>query len=391
MDNKLSQAEILCLLGGAICAVQYSLFVLLKPVLVYGEQALALVAIGLLFISTLGVLLHYTKQLYSPISHEVTVSLGSIMIGLSIAVVTMMFCLMNRILRQNPLVWMAHYLTGYSQYQYASVCLAWSLLIAVFVPLIKYISHRYQIRQAISRKYFHFLAIVMFAPAIAWYTEFTALAFGVGTCIMLVIEYVRIYPAISPQLSAFVGSYYVLFLDARDMRRWIVLSHIYLLLGIATPVCIHQYIFIYHNSQHFRYLWMFKHLGWITVGLGDSMGAIIGTVYGKTRWTRIISSSKSDLLQQLLRIVSSTQNNRTVEGSLGCLIGICAGYGLAGYLEGVSLGSIMDIPYLIVLGVTAVVATLTEAFTEDIDNLVMPLLTCLVYYVLAVVLSMLSE
>lgn len=84
-----------------------------------------------------------------------------------------------------------------------------------------------------KRKLFHALAVIMFVPGVLFEMSFLQLAFGVALSGFIYLEYLR-YFAVWPwgkSLHVFLTE----FIDNRDLGP-VILSHIYLLLGCASPV-----------------------------------------------------------------------------------------------------------------------------------------------------------
>ncbi|GBB91361.1 hypothetical protein RclHR1_01860015 [Rhizophagus clarus] len=152
------------------------------------------------------------------------------------------------------------------------LCIFWIGLIAISLVLFNQMG---QTRKTYSlnskRKYFHFLALVMFIPGYLYEPEFMHLAFSVAFAALIYLEYLRyfaVYP-IGKQLHMFLSE----FLDSRDSGPCI-LSHIYLLIGCAGCIWLDG-TFILANLS-----------GIFTLGLGDSMASIIGKRYGRNRWPK---------------------------------------------------------------------------------------------------------
>jgi hypothetical protein len=123
-------------------------------------------------------------------------------------------------------------------------------------------------------------------------------------------------------------------ISLRDCNNVIALTHIELLVGCAVPVWIWSYLnFSGDFSREFSTLRLLPHLGWITVGIGDSVvsralihfaqcsqAAIVGKFLGRHRWIPENSSLKL--------YFGSSVARRTVEGSVGCYLAmILTSYG----------------------------------------------------------------
>lgn len=185
----------------------------------------------------------------------------------------------------------------------------------------------------------------MFAPFInsSRYRPFLVLAFGVALCLFIVIEYVRVYlPDIHPAISR-VSKFYATFIDSRENPSHFLLSHIYLLVGIALPVWLDSA----HRRQNSSGA-ILPHLGWISIGIGDSMGAIIGTYCGKNNWRG---------------------SSRTLEGSLAMLVAMVVSLIIVTHTS-----TYINNPIIVTsIIVASTLTTLMEAFTSENDNLLLPL------------------
>ena len=96
-----------------------------------------------------------------------------------------------------------------------------------------------------------------------------------------------------PVPARIISDYYGIFLDSRDRNieggcRGLVLTHIYLLAGIAIPVWVWAAMLLLSSNaspltarllvQPKSYL-LLKHLGWLTVGVGDSVVSVQHTIF----------------------------------------------------------------------------------------------------------------
>ena len=160
----------------------------------------------------------------------------------------------------------------------------------------------------------------MFAPTIQINLEFCKLAFAVATGLALIIEYVRVCRI--PPFGLYLHSYMRNYTDSRD-QGVAILTHLYLLTGCAIPL-------------------MTSHplAGVLVLGAGDAAGAIVGSTIGRMRWPNV---------------------NKTVEGTLSGILSILlAQFVLVG-----------EVPAAFVYA--TVITCLVEAWTSQIDNLILPL------------------
>lgn len=194
-------------------------------------------------------------------------------------------------------------------------CFTFALLIASYV--LKLDNSMLDSR----RKLWHLTAVAMFWAKTS--SRITPVALAVAIVLFLALEAVRAaaLPPFGKQLHEALRS----FVDHRDTRGPLVISHIYLLMGIAWPA------FISNGSL------ACARAGLICLGLGDTMASQIGKRFGR------------------LRIFG----DKSLEGSIGFFIAAFAG---------LSLSNIPIQPALM----TAAATALLEATSVINDNLVLP-------------------
>eukprot|EP01065_Artemidia_motanka_P020411 TRINITY_DN24435_c0_g1_i1.p1 TRINITY_DN24435_c0_g1~~TRINITY_DN24435_c0_g1_i1.p1 ORF type:complete len:514 (+),score=108.63 TRINITY_DN24435_c0_g1_i1:76-1542(+) len=199
-------------------------------------------------------------------------------------------------------------------------------------------------RKTIARKWFHVLAVVMFAPTIVLHLRFMSLAFAVGLAIFVVVESLRIAEAGS--FAAAVDSAIRTYVDERDGGK-AVLTHIHLLLGCALPV---WYTFFAHHGGNFSAKALLSAMaGVCATGVGDAAASVVGSSVGRVRWPR---------------------SRKTVEGSLAMVFSIVCFQLLC--LWSVGFHGLAAESWAVLIA-SDVAVCLLEASTDQIDNLVLPL------------------
>ncbi|KIH63675.1 phosphatidate cytidylyltransferase [Ancylostoma duodenale] len=155
---------------------------------------------------------------------------------------------------------------------------------------------------------------------------------SVGTAMVLysliVLRFFEVPPWKDP-----LNSFLLVFKDEQDFA--VILTPIYLLLGIFLP------LFLSPNDEPHLY-----HLaGVAAVGVGDSVAAIYGSLYGTTKWPR---------------------SKKTVEGSAAMAGSIVVFLALARPF------CAAPVPSYLVIIFTALILAAIEAFTVRIDNIALP-------------------
>lgn len=137
------------------------------------------------------------------------------------------------------------------------------------------------------RKVFHGIMVAILLPTIFVDPCFIALALALILAIFLLLDLFRAsqLPPISRPLTNFLAPY----VDGRDHRGPIIVSHIFLLIGCAIPLWLSLAGLPRAGSDPWagwevtdRDLSMVS--GVVCVGMGDAAASLIGRRYGKTKW-----------------------------------------------------------------------------------------------------------
>jgi len=199
----------------------------------------------------------------------------------------------------------------------------------------------------LARKWFHLVAVLLFVPATIAAPELQSLSYAVALAVLMLLESTRHYV---PWLNDFYKNYLDTSKDETEDST--IVSHMALIAGCAAPLWLVEW---YHDDSYTTnnttllveakllvQLW-----GVWTLGIGDAMGAVVGKNFGRHHWG---------------------QQHRTLEGSAAMFLSL-------------SLACLATIWFehhenrlSISIWLPAVVfVTLLEAFTLQIDNLVLPL------------------
>ncbi|KAJ5090846.1 hypothetical protein N7532_009530 [Penicillium argentinense] len=137
------------------------------------------------------------------------------------------------------------------------------------------------------RKVFHGMMVLMFLPTVFVDPTFCALALVLVLSIFLLLDLFRAsqLPPISRPLTYFLAPY----VDGRDHRGPVIVSHIFLLIGCSIPL----WLSLADLARDREGVWV----GWevgardvsmvsgvICVGMGDAAASLVGRRYGRLKW-----------------------------------------------------------------------------------------------------------
>lgn len=137
------------------------------------------------------------------------------------------------------------------------------------------------------RKVFHGVMVAMLVPTIPIDPTFFALALMIVLAVFLMLDLFRAsqLPPVSRPLTNFLAPY----VDGRDYRGPVIVSHIFLLIGCAIPLWLSLSDVQRTGDGPWngwevssRNLSMVS--GVICVGMGDAAASLIGRRYGRTKW-----------------------------------------------------------------------------------------------------------
>lgn len=137
------------------------------------------------------------------------------------------------------------------------------------------------------RKVFHGMMVVMFLPTTFVDPTFVSLALILILAVFLLLDLFRAsqLPPVSKPLTYFLAPY----VDGRDHRGPVIVSHIFLLIGCAIPLWL-SLAAIERTGDAPWEGWDVSHRelsmisGVVCVGMGDAAASLIGRRYGRRRW-----------------------------------------------------------------------------------------------------------
>eukprot|EP00797_Seminavis_robusta_P024354 Sro408_g136960.2 (367) ;mRNA; r:34497-35597 len=234
--------------------------------------------------------------------------------------------------------------------------LYWVVVLALSIPFAPEPNNDKQNSHSVvlARKWFHGIAILLFGPVTIAAPQLMSLSYAIALAVLMLLESAR---GTFPIIEQFHQRY----LDpSKDSPDALVISHMALILGCALPLWILEVLLSSDNDDDHHgkmtslpadTILLLQLWGILSLGIGDSMGAIVGVLKGRTRW--------------------SQHNSRTIEGSLAMWISLMVSCAWVHWFCGVQRSN--TVSFLGQSTVTVTVVTLLEAHTSQIDNLVLPL------------------
>ncbi|KAL3428255.1 phosphatidate cytidylyltransferase [Phlyctema vagabunda] len=235
----------------------------------------------------------------------------------------------------------------------------WFGVIIVGLAIVLRLSAVYEVDT--RRKVFHFMMVAMLLPATYVDPTFAALALSLVLAVFLLLDLFRAsqLPPLSKSLAYFLTPY----VDGRDLKGPVVISHIFLLIGCAIPLWLSLGSLPRAGKGALvgwevptRELSMVS--GVICVGLGDAAASLIGRRFGRRKWL--------------------WGGGKSIEGSVAFATAVCIALLLAkGWLRIGGWPANNADPWFMTAWkavVAASVASLTEAvLTGGNDNVVVPI------------------
>ncbi|KAL5121916.1 dolichol kinase [Pleosporales sp. CAS-2024a] len=137
------------------------------------------------------------------------------------------------------------------------------------------------------RKVFHGTMVAMLLPTIFVDPCFVALALALVLAIFLLLDLIRASQL--PPLSTPIARFLTPYVDGRDLRGPVVVSHIFLLIGCAIPLWL-SLAGVERCGEEPWEAWNVKSRdvsmlsGVVCVGMGDAAASLVGRRYGRRKW-----------------------------------------------------------------------------------------------------------
>ncbi|XP_067868412.1 dolichol kinase [Heterodontus francisci] len=253
-----------------------------------------------------------------------------------------------RLTRNDLFVWLLNFLTNTR----TRICLlSYWIALALLASVIVFHqnskqssgSKEYKASTAM-RKSFHIIIVATYIPGLIYDRQLLYVAAVVCFAAFVVLEYIRHF-RIKP-LGMILRPMLALFLDDRDSGP-LILTHIYLLLGLTLPVWLFPGVFVPQSSFPGEVA-LAPYAGVLAVGIGDAMASAFGSTMGEVRWPgtkKTFEGTATSVFAQIIAVALILIFDKTVNlnGSYSWIVG------------------------------SIVIVSLLETYTDQIDNLFLPL------------------
>ncbi|KAH9508432.1 hypothetical protein Btru_055222 [Bulinus truncatus] len=242
------------------------------------------------------------------------------------------------VLRENPILWILQYIFGCceqiflisSWFTLFTITIIWTVIQSLTKASLS--SEKYA-----TRKVFHVFILLVYIPGLVLHTHLLLIASIVTFGLFVIIETTRALqvPVIGKQLHEILSA----FVDERDQGP-IFLTHIYLLTGLSLSLWLSPNLFTSVKASNEMYS------GVLSLGIGDSVACVIGSKFGRIHYPgsrKTVEGTIASIATQMFAVIFA--NN----------LGIIQVSSMSTVFIGVSLSSLF------------------EAFTDQIDNLMLPL------------------
>ncbi|XP_043914722.1 dolichol kinase [Protopterus annectens] len=258
-----------------------------------------------------------------------------------------------RLMKTNPIMWLFGFLFQ-TRTRIILLCF-WTLLAVAACCVVLYQHFRNcsgtkkNTTSTVVRKYFHFIVVATYVPGLIYDHHLLYVAAVICFAVFVFLEYVRHFK-IKP-MGHLLSKTLSVFIDERDSGP-LILTHIYLLLGMSLPVWLFPEPCTHKGSLP-GIGGLVPYAGVLAVGIGDTVASIFGSTLGEFKWPgtrKTFEGTATSVFAQIICVAVILIFDHNVV--------LNAGYGWI-------LGSIT-------------LVSLLEAYTDQIDNFILPLyLYCL--------------
>ncbi|XP_072938189.1 dolichol kinase [Epargyreus clarus] len=223
----------------------------------------------------------------------------------------------------------------------ATIFVFWLVLVMLAVMALLFRTKLAVKATTVTRKSFHVLASGVFLSGMIFDIHLMTFAAGFGLGVLIFVETLR-KSRIEP-ISSALQSAFLIYSDEKDCGLF-AMTPLYLYVGLACPLILVPT----HVGQELELL-----SGVLSIGVGDTAASWFGSKYGFNKWS---------------------SSNKTYEGTLFnilCQVGTVYALQIFGLLN-VNNGMRRTM-------IAATVSGLVEANTEQVDNLILPLVTMIAF------------
>uniref|UniRef100_A0A914VTJ5 dolichol kinase n=1 Tax=Plectus sambesii TaxID=2011161 RepID=A0A914VTJ5_9BILA len=217
--------------------------------------------------------------------------------------------------------------------------LFWLICLSASVIFMIAAANQTQEITTVHRKFFHLTVSLIAVAGLQYDPQLTTLAVVLVACAFACIECIR-----SLQVQPFAGwldGACIVFLDEQDSHS-LILTPFYLLVGVFSPLFLSPAATASQVTlKHFA--------GVATVGVGDSMAAICGRRFGRTKWPG---------------------SRKSVEGSLALVVSQSIALLLAIHL--LKKYELLTFGYFCYILLGAFVCAIVEGVCRSADNIILP-------------------
>jgi len=195
------------------------------------------------------------------------------------------------------------------------------------------------------RKIFHVLVICVFIPGLLYQCTLLFTTSVLALTVFIMLEVIRIIKL--PPFHKYLQPAVQTFIDEQDAGL-VAFTPIYLLVGCSLPLWIHPSPCDLTDSAGLELIRLMA--GVLSVGFGDMAASIVGSKVGKHKWPG---------------------RKKSVEGTVA---NVMVQMAVVAAFWGLKLVTLNKVSAAYV-GIAIIVNALVEAFTDQVDNLVLPLIT----------------
>ena len=306
--------------------------------------------IELLIISTVIVLiflfpLFYLKANFKE-DFKVTILLDILFYLLSFVLVKLIyFDHFYKYFNVSIFVWIFRFITSRSVY--LMIIIYWvSIIIMCFGIIWFYLNttmHQTEVPKTVVRKFFHIIVVLIFIPSI-YDPGFMAVITSHVFVVFIIVETIRC-TKIEPFWNLIQVTFQS-FTDEQD-RGILIITNIYLLVGLSFPFWLE-----YESNNTLDVIPLLS--GVISIGVGDSFASIVGTYYAAKKWP---------------------YSKKTYGGTIACLLSQIFAIVFVLY----AWRTEMSVSLLSLYLLSCVLISLLETFSSQIDNLVLPIYSYILF------------